>query len=106
MTVGKSLASLAIGLWSVSLLIAVAGRGAPDYGNLTTTRLVVTPQMPIPRYLEPVTDPAFRTSMTCVTDPGHEMITGMSCRPAYCVAIPAHRHGTRTRACWSLPTGV
>ena len=90
MTAGKSLASLAIWLWSVALLMAVAGRGAPYYANLATTRAVVAPQIPMPRYLEPVTDPAFRTSMTRVTDPGSEMITGMSCQPAYCT----HRYSS------------
>src|ERR1700730_12433078 len=90
MTAGKSLASLAITLWSLALLMTVAGHGAPDDGHWATTRPVVAPQIPMPRYLEPVTDPAFRTSITRVTDPGREMITGMSCQPAYCT----HRYSS------------
>jgi hypothetical protein len=46
--------------------------------------------MPYPGYLQAVTDPAFGTSFTRVTDPGQTMLPGISCKPTYCT----HRYSS------------
>jgi hypothetical protein len=63
---------------------------AQAYEALAKARAVVTSSMTYPGYLQPVTDAAFETSFTRVTDPGHEILPGTSCKPAYCT----HRYSS------------
>ncbi len=65
-------------------------RAAQAYEALSKAHAVVTPSMPYPGYLQPVTDAAFGTPFTRVTDPGQKMLPGMSCKPAYCT----HRYSS------------
>lgn len=60
------------------------------YETLATARTVVTPVAPYPGYLQPETDAAFGTPFTRVTDPGHQMLPGVYCKPAYCT----HRYSS------------
>src|ERR1700738_4816586 len=57
---------------------------------LATARAVVTSPAPYPGYLQPATDAAFGTPFTRVTDPGRQMLAGISCRSAYCT----HRYSS------------
>jgi hypothetical protein len=47
-----------------------------------------TPSMHCPGYRQPLTDAAIGTPFTRVTDPGQQILTGISRKPAYCT----HRH--------------
>ena len=58
------------GLLCVLPVLLPTHGAAQAYEALTKTRTVVTPSMPYPGYLQAVTDPAFGTSFTRVTDPG------------------------------------
>jgi len=51
--------------------------------------------MPRPEYLEPVHDPAFGTVLTRVTEPGQQIVEGVSCRPDYC------RHRYSSAQAWN-----
>ena len=63
---------------------------AQPYEALAATRAVVMPSMPYPGYLQPLTDAAFGTPFTRVTDPGRQMLPGISCKSAYCT----HRYSS------------
>jgi hypothetical protein len=60
------------------------------YDTVGAARAVVTPSMAYPGYLQPVTDAAFGTPFTRVTDPGRQMLSGIYCKPAYCT----HRYSS------------
>ena len=81
---------LAKGLSGTAWLMAATTSGALGYDNLATARVVATPDMPKPGYLEPVTDPSFGTPFMRVTDPGRQILPGVSCGPAYCT----HRYSS------------
>lgn len=82
---------------------------AQAYEASATTRVAMTPSIPYPGYLQPATDAAFGT----LTDPGRQMLSGLSCKSAYCtlmicvsgseVYTPAVRSQISSRACrgWS-----
>ena len=57
---------------------------AQCYEALARAHVVAMPPMTYPDYLQTVTDPAFGTPFTRVTDPGQEMLPGVSCKLAYC----------------------
>jgi hypothetical protein len=63
---------------------------AQAYEALAATRAAAMPSMPYPGYLQPLTDAAFGTPFTRVTDPGQQMLPGISCKPAYCT----HRYSS------------
>jgi hypothetical protein len=50
--------------YGAMLLLAPSGHGALAYDELVATRVVATPIMPNPAYLQPVTDPVFGTNFT------------------------------------------
>jgi hypothetical protein len=85
--VSKSRRLMATGLLCVLPVLLPTHGAAQAYEALATTR---GPPMPYPGYLQPVTDAAFGTSFTRVTDPGHQMLPGISCKPAYCT----HRYSS------------
>ena len=60
------------------------------YEALATAHAIVTPSASYPDYLRLVTDAAFGTPFVRVTDPGRQMLPGISCKPAYCT----HRYSS------------
>ena len=77
-------------------LVSLAGSGAaPAFEDLADVRLIGTQPMPLPGYLEPSVDPAFGTPFMRITDPGHEMEPGFTCRPKYC------RHRYSSAEAWN-----
>ncbi len=86
----KSLASMARRLLCAASLLAASGCGAPAYDKLPAARVIATPAMPKPGYLQPATDPAFGTPFTRITDPGRHILPGVSCSSAYCT----HRYSS------------
>src|SRR4030081_2818409 len=88
--VSKSRRLMATGLLCVLPVLLPAHGAAQAYEALATTRVAVTPPTPYPGYLQPVTDAVFGTSFTRVTDPGRQMLPGISCKPAYCT----HRYSS------------
>lgn len=73
---------------AVSFPTVVCGSYAED--NLATARVVITPAMPQPDYLQPAVDPAFQTPFVRVTDPGSGGKAGVICDRAYCT----HRYSS------------
>lgn len=71
-------------------LLAASVWGAAAYDELPTARVVATPPMAEPGYLQPAIDPAFGTPFTRVTDPGRPILPGVSCGPSYCT----HRYSS------------
>lgn len=61
-----------------------------ESGKLAAAKIIATPAMPMPGYLQPAIDPAFGTRFTRVTDPGHELMPGVACGTAYCT----HRYSS------------
>jgi hypothetical protein len=88
--VSKSRRLMVTGLLCVLPTLSPALGAAQAYEALATTRAAVTPPMPYPEYLQPITDAAFGTPFTRVTDPGRQMLPGISCKPAYCT----HRYSS------------
>jgi hypothetical protein len=88
--VSKSRRLMVTGLLCVLPTLSPALGAAQAYKTLATARAAVTPPMPYPGYLQPVTDAAFGTPFTRVTDPGRQMLPGISCKPAYCT----HRYSS------------
>jgi len=77
-----------------ALLVAAAGE--PQAGDtLASARLVRTPEMRMPGYLQPTTDPAFGTPFVRVTDPGRQILPGISCKPSLC------RHRYSSAQAWN-----
>ncbi|MCW3474789.1 hypothetical protein [Limobrevibacterium gyesilva] len=74
----------------VTAVLAVSVSTALAYDHLATAQPVPTPEMPRPGYLQSVTDPAFGTPFTRVTDPGGQVLPTASCSPDYCT----HRYAT------------
>ncbi|HLJ00663.1 MAG TPA: hypothetical protein VKT76_13175 [Bradyrhizobium sp.] len=72
------------GLLCVLPMLAPANGAAQAYETLAQARAVATPSMADPGYLQQMTDAAFGTPFTRVTDPGHEILPGTSCKQAYC----------------------
>ena len=72
------------------LLLAGICSAALSYDKLTTMRVVDTPLMPNPGYLEPISDPVFGTPFTKITEPGRPMVAGVACAAAYCT----HRYSS------------
>ena len=66
-----------------------------SYELLATAQVVATPEMRLPGYLQPASDPAFGTPFVRVTDPGQQMLAGISCRPEYC------RHRYASAQAWN-----
>ena len=83
----KSRRLMATGLLCVLPVLLPTHGAAQAYEALATTR---GPPMPYPGYLQPVTDAAFGTPFTRVTDPGRQMLPGIFCKPACC----AHRYSS------------
>jgi hypothetical protein len=86
----KSTVLMALGLSFAASLTAASDHGVPVYGDLTTARAIAAAPTPRPGYLEPASDPAFRTPFMRITDPGGPSTTGTSCGPAYCT----HRYSS------------
>jgi hypothetical protein len=79
-----------IGLLCVLTVLLPTRSVVEAYEAMAKTRAVVTPSMPYPGYLQPVTDAAFGTAFTRVTNPGQSILPGISCKPAYCT----HRYSS------------
>jgi len=79
-----SRSALVVGL--LACLAAIAW--AQD--DLASARVTPTAARAEPGYLQTVTDPAFGTPFTRVTDPGEPGTPGLPCRPAYCT----HRYSS------------
>ncbi len=58
------LAAMVVLAYGAVLLLAPSGHVALAYDALVATRVVATPTMPNPAYLQPVTDPVFGTNFT------------------------------------------
>jgi len=71
-------------------LLTATDIGALAEDNLATARVLDTPAMPQPAYLEPAMDPVFGTHFTRITDPGRQSPVGIRCRPEYCT----HRYSS------------
>jgi hypothetical protein len=67
-----------------SVLLGSAGSAAFVLHRQPNTRLMHTPVMPLPAYLEPVVDPVFGTPFMRITDPGHAVLPGVLCDVALC----------------------
>jgi hypothetical protein len=77
--------------WCELLLLAACSYGALAADNISTARVVPTPAMSMPGYLKPAIDPAFGTPFIRITDPGRELLPGVSCGPpVYCT----HRYSS------------
>ena len=85
---------IAKGLLLAALLAPPSG-GVLAYEKLVAARVVPTPVMRVPEYLRPTTDPVFGTPFVRVTDPGRQILTGVSCRPDYC------RHRYSSAQAWN-----
>jgi hypothetical protein len=79
-----------IGLLCVLPVLLPTRSVVEAYEAMAKTRAVVTPSMPYPGYLQPVTDAAFGTAFARVTNPGQSILPGISCKPAYCT----HRYSS------------
>ena len=84
-----------IQLISATLLLAVGGFGAVPHENMETAKVLPTPAMPFPGYLQQVTDPTFGTSFKRITEPGRPILQGRLCNPAYC------RHRYSSTQAWN-----
>jgi hypothetical protein len=71
-------------LWSAVRLLAVFAVVAMAPYQVWMKGVRATPPMPLPGYLQTVKDPVFGTSFTRVTDPGREMLPGVTCGRRYC----------------------
>jgi hypothetical protein len=76
-------------LCALCLLLLPYG-AAQGYEALATAHVAAMPPMTYPDYLQTVTDPAFGTPFTRVTDPGQQMLPDISCKLAYCT----HRYSS------------
>jgi hypothetical protein len=72
------------------LLFACLAVTAWAQEDLASARVVPTSALPEPAYLQTVTDPAFGTPFTRVTDPGEGETKDLPCRPTYCT----HRYSS------------
>jgi hypothetical protein len=88
--VSNSRRLMVTGLLCVLPVLLSTEGAAQRYEALATARVAMTPSMPLPGYLQPVTDATFGTTFTRVTDPGREILTGISCKPTYCT----HRYSS------------
>lgn len=79
------------GLWvlGAAVLSAAAAYSGHARDNVKTARVIATPAIPQPAYLEPAVDPVFQTAFTRVTDPGRGR-AGLVCDRAYCT----HRYSS------------
>jgi hypothetical protein len=66
------------------VLLAAFAQEARAGEKLTAARLIETPHLGEPGYLQSVTDPAFGTPYTRVTDAGRQMAPGTSCGRHHC----------------------
>jgi hypothetical protein len=73
-----------------AFFLTASARLVPAHEMLAAARLVSVQSMSAPGYLQTVTDRAFGTVYTRVTDPGRQMLPGAYCRPAYCT----HRYSS------------
>jgi hypothetical protein len=92
---GLAAARLARDVLLASLLLVTSGPAAPAYDNLADARAVPAPELRMPGYLEPTTDPGFGTPFVRVTDPGQQLLPGISCRSDYC------RHRYASAQAWN-----
>jgi hypothetical protein len=73
----------------VPVLLPTHG-AAQAYEAMATTPAIVTLSTPYPGYLQPLADTAFGTPFTRVTDPGQQLLPGITCKSAYCT----HRYSS------------
>lgn len=86
-----------MGALTVIFLLAATGH---DYGvrhqdRIETAPVIATPTMPFPDYLQEVADPIFGTPFTRITDPGRQILPGVTCNKAYC------RHRYSSTQAWN-----
>lgn len=83
------------GLRFATFSIVVAHCGTAVAESLAHTKVLATPAMPRPGYLQQAIDPAFGTIITRITDPGHALAPGIICNTAYC------RHRYSSTQAWN-----
>jgi hypothetical protein len=93
--VRKLLAWMARGFFCAAASLALGDYVAMANERLAAARILASPDMPEPGYLEPVTDPIFGTWFTRVTNPGRQLLVGVSCRPSEC------RHRYSSAQAWN-----
>ena len=75
-------------------IVACAGMlatpGLAEVSELSAAQVIAAPDMPMPGYLQPATDPAFGTPFMRITNPGHELMPGAACDAAHCT----HRYSS------------
>jgi hypothetical protein len=76
---------VAFGIGALALLIWAAAAE-----QLSVARFIPAPEMALPAYLVPATDPVTHASFVRVTDPGGPKETAAGCDPAYCT----HRYSS------------
>lgn len=74
----------------VLTLAGASGPTAPIYDRLARERVVVTPDMAKPDYLQPTEDPVFGTSFTRITEVGSQLLADTRCGPEHCT----HRYSS------------
>jgi len=77
------------------LLIAANASNAQANSRLETAEIVAVPDLPEPKYLGRVADPAFGTPIVRVTDPGRVLSDKISCAPTHC------RHRYSSTQAWN-----
>jgi hypothetical protein len=76
--------------------LLLAGYSTLASENLSEAVLAPMPERPAPDYLQPTTDPTFGTTIIRITDPGAEILPGVTCRPDYC------RHSYASAQAWNV----
>ena len=72
------------------LLLAIPAACAGAAADRASARLLATPAMPQPAYLETVRDPSSGTAFTRITDPSGPPVSQLTCQAAYCT----HRYSS------------
>lgn len=82
MSMRKALAALAAGAVAIATFSALLRVSADQ--TAADPRLIETPVLAQPGYLERATDPAFGTTFVRVTEPGRELMARMVCHKNFC----------------------
>jgi len=87
------------GRWGVPAMLAcvlTTSAASADVGaSVWSARLLRTPSLPMPGYLERIVDPVLGTPIVRITDPGRRLLPDAACNPAYC------RHRYSSTQAWN-----
>jgi hypothetical protein len=75
-------------VFASSMLLAQSGVSLTD--ELAVARVISTPEMSEPAYLQATRDPALGTNFVRITDPGKPLLPGVWCKETYCT----HRYSS------------